>query len=432
MNPPAPSAALSIAMISLHSGPLGPLGASRTGGLSVCLRALARELGRAGHRVDLFAPPPGDAHGEEPLPLAPNVRLFPVAAGISSSALDLYRQAEEILGTIERLRRRAAARYDLVHSHYWASGRTAELACRAWGVPHVLTLHTLAAGKRRFRAGGQEHSVRLATERRLAAACDGLIVPSPREKEILLRFCPTASDRTAVVPWGVDFEGFRPIPRREARRRLGIPQASEVVLYVGRVVPEKGLKRLMSALAHLRGRARLRLLVVGGDGADDPRLRLLAAHMRARGLENRVTFCGRVTPEALPLFYSAADLLALPSSYESFGLVVLEALACGTPVAATPVGAAEFLLRDGKRGRLASGFAPADLARAIADLLDTHLHSPFMAESLRRSIAAYGWERTAAGALAVYRALLSGRENTSTAAAGTSLCCGCGLGRGHR
>ncbi len=432
MNPPAPSAALSIAMISLHSGPLGPLGASRTGGLSVCLRALARELGRAGHRVDLFAPPPGDAHGEEPIPLGPNVRLFPVAAGISRSPHDLHRGAEGILEAIERLRGRAAARYDLVHSHYWASGRTAELACRAWGVPHVLTLHTLAAAKRRLRGGGQERFFRLEAERRLAAACDALIVPSPQEKEILLRFCPAAADRTAVVPWGVDFEGFRPVPRREARWRLGIPQASEVVLYVGRVVPEKGLKRLFSALAHLRDRKRLRLLVVGGDGAEDPRLRLLAAQARIHGLENRVTFCGRAETEALPLFYSAADLLALPSSYESFGLVVLEALACGTPVAATPVGAAEFLLRDGKRGRLASGFAPADLARAIADLLDTHLPSPFMAEALRRSIAGLDWKRTAAGVLAVYRALLSGRGINATAEAGKSLCCGCGLGWGHR
>lgn len=426
MNPRVPTAALSIAMISLHSGPLGPLGASRTGGLSVCLREMARELGRAGHRVDLFAPPPAGAAAEGPIPLAPNVRLFPVVAASPASPLDIHRQAEGFLETIERLRRRAGAGYDIVHSHYWASGRAAELASRAWGTPHVVTLHTLAAGKRRFRGGGVERLVRLGAERRLAAACDALIVPSPRERELLVRFCRAAAGRTAVVPWGVDFEAFRPVRRGEARRKLGIPETSEVLLYVGRLVPEKGLKRLFSAIALLAGRERLRLLVVGGEGAADGRVRLFAAQARARGIERRVTFCGRVAPEELPLFYSAADLLALPSSYESFGLVVLEALACGTPVAATPVGAADFLLRDGRRGRLASGFAPADLARAIAEILDAHLHSPLMAEALRRSVAGYGWGQAAAGILSVYRALLSGRGVAAPPEPEVRACCGCG------
>jgi len=427
-----PPARLSIAMVSLHSGPLGPLGARRTGGLSVCLRELSRALGRAGHRVDLFAPAAGGAGGEAPIPLADNVRLLPVAPGLPARPLEIHRQAEGVWETIERLRRRLGTGYDLVHSHYWASGRAAELACRAWGAPHVATFHTLAAGKRRLREDRAELLVRLAAERRLARICEALTVPSPRERDLLTTFCRAAAPRTAVVPWGVDFERFRPLPRRESRARLGIPEEAEVVLYVGRLAPEKGLKRLLAALARLKDRAPLRLIVVGGDGAGDPRRRRLAAWAEARGLGGRVAFRGRVEPEALPLFYSAADLLALPSSYESFGLVILEALACGTPVAATPVGAAETLLCGGRRGRLAAGFAPDDLAAAIAALLDTHLPSPLMAAALRRSVAGFGWPQAAEGMLAVYRAVLSGQEAARGLGAGESACCGCGRGRGRR
>lgn len=423
-------ATLSIAMISLHSGPLGSLGAHRTGGLSVCLRQLSRALGRAGHRVDLFAPAAGGAEGETPIPLADNVRLLPVAPGVVSACpLEIHRQAEEVFATIERLRRRLGTGYDLVHSHYWASGRAAEFACRTWGAAHVATFHTLAAGKRERREDPVEFVVRLRAERHLARTCEALTVPSPRERDLLTTFCRAAAPRTAVVPWGVDFERFRSLPRRESRSRLGIPEEAEVVLYVGRLVPEKGLKRLLAALARLGDRAPLRLIVVGGDGADDPRQRRLAAWAEARGLADRVIFRGRVEPEALPLFYSAADLLALPSSYESFGLVILEALACGIPVAATPVGAAEWLLRDGRRGRLAAGFAPDDLAAAIAALLDTHLPSPLMAAALRRSVATFGWPQAAEKLLAVYRRVLSGRGTARSLETGESACCGCGRGR---
>jgi D-inositol-3-phosphate glycosyltransferase len=214
---------------------------------------------------------------------------------------------------------------------------------------------------------------------------------------------------------------------------MGVGSEEKLLLYVGRLAPEKGLDRLVRAVAHLGHIPTLRLIVVGGDGAHDPARRRMMDLSRSCGMGGRVAFRGRVEQSELPRFYSAADLLVLPSSYESFGMVALEALACGTPVAATRVGAMEQLLRHPGSGRLAQDLQPASLAAAIESVLRDRGAGPPNTASIRRSVADYDWSRVAADVLKVYGESMVGAADAVQIGvpgfhpkAGQPVCCGCG------
>ncbi len=429
------SAPSSIAMISVHSSPLGKLGTQDTGGMSVYIRELSRQLGLRGHRVDIFTRV-GDGHAPgEVLRMSENVRLIPVELGPEADApkTALYPHLIGFFRRMDRFRRQEGIAYDLIHSHYWLSGQVGTRARQAWGVPHITTFHTLGAVKKLVCGPGSEPEVRIAVERDLVAAVDRVLVTSDREKENLIRLYAAEPDRVAVAPCGVDLGVFRPVDRTIARRRIGAAGDDKLVLYVGRFAPEKGLDRLLQAVDRLRHIPNLRLIVVGGDGEREGAHRRMNAANRACGAADRVVFKGRVEQSELPWFYGAADLLALPSSYESFGMVALETLACGTPVAATRVGAMEDLLRDAQNGRLAQDFRPSSLADAIEDLLEERAAAPQMAETIRRSVVRYDWSRVAADALRIYRDSLTGAGAAIADAAAhfhpeteKSGCCGCG------
>jgi D-inositol-3-phosphate glycosyltransferase len=422
-------------MISVHSSPLGKLGTQDTGGMSVYIRELSRQLGLGGHRVDIFTRG-GDGHAPgDVLQISENVRLISLKLGPEADApkTALYPHLFGFFREMERVRRREGAAYDLIHSHYWLSGQVGIQARQAWGVPHITTFHTLGAVKNLLCSSGSEPEVRMSVERDLVAATDRVLVTSGRERENLLRLYGAEPARTAVVPCGVDFDLFRPLDRAAARRRIGGGGTERIVLYVGRLAAEKGLDRLLRAMARLMHVADLRLIVVGGDGERDAAVRQMKEMSGACGIADRVVFRGRVEQKELPWYYSAADLLALPSSYESFGMVALEALACGTPVAATRVGAMVELLRDAPNGCLAQDLRPSALADAIEALLKDRATRPPMTETIRRSVAPYAWFRVAAEVLRVYQDTLAAADDAVAGAAThfhpkteKSGCCGCG------
>jgi D-inositol-3-phosphate glycosyltransferase len=429
------SSLLSIAMISVHSSPLGRLGTQDTGGMSVYIRELTRQLGLRGHRVDIFTRA-GDGHtAGKSFKMHPNVRLVPVDLGPEAEVpkTALYPHLFGFYREMDRFRRQESIAYDLIHSHYWLSGQVGQKARREWGVPHLTTFHTLGALKNRLCGLESEPEVRLAVERDLAADCDGLIVTSDRERENLLRQLDADPHRIALAPCGVNLDLFRPMNRRIARERIGADMDEKLILYVGRFAPEKGLERLLRGAAGLSHLPRLRLVVVGGDGELDCAHRRMQNLSRELGLAGRVTFKGRIDQNELPWFYSAADLLALPSTYESFGMVALESLACGTPVAATRVGAMEDLLHDARNGRLALDLRPSSLSDAIKNLLKDCQAAPQPAETIRQSVLRYAWSRVAAEVLTIYRACMTGADighplaaRTFHPKAGKAACCGCG------
>lgn len=395
-------------MLSIHASPLGALGTRDTGGMSVYLRHVSRWLGAAGHRVDLFtcAGPPAP-----PLALSPNVRLIQIGRGaLAGMAKEfLPGHVTEIFAALEAFRSENGLRYDLIHSHYWISAAVGALARAQWQRPHLVMFHTLGAAKNAPGSGENESALRVAAERRLAAAADGIVVPSQAELAHLTGLYGVPRQKIHKVPCGVDLAHFQPQGREAGRDRLGLPASEEMVLFVGRLVPLKGLENLIRAVARLRPqRPRIGLRVIGGDDPRGPSALIELA--RTLGIADDVHFAGRIDQAELPFYYSAADLLALPSYYESFGLVVLEALACGTPVAATAVGVVPDVIREGCNGVVLEGPEPEAISRGITRGLQMP-RSPEAAANIRRSAAAYDWRAIAAEIEKIYQGEVN-REST--------------------
>lgn len=391
-------------MLSIHSSPIGALGTKDTGGMSVYVRELSHELGRRGHRVDIFTRQNHTRH-RKVLDLYPNVRLVYLNIGndgpISKSALHAY--MKEFSDSLEQFRSGSSLCYDLIHSHYWLSGLLGKYAQQHWNVLHVLMFHTLGAVKNRTGIGVPESDLRIASEEELAKTCHRILAPTENEKENVITYYGAPQERIGVVPCGVNLNLFRPMDRLVARRRVGFDPKESIVLYVGRFDPLKGIDRLFSSVAHLKHRRRFRLVIIGGDGRRSLEFKNLQELSRQKGIEDRVTFVGRVDQKELPPYYSAADVLVVPSYYESFGLVGLESLACGTPVVSTPVGKLQDILKSERIGRVVRNADPRSIARGIEAFLANSHKNRWPADTIRSTILPFHWSTVASAVIDEYR-----------------------------
>jgi D-inositol-3-phosphate glycosyltransferase len=279
--------------------------------------------------------------------------------------LALYGHLDDFFRELEGFRNRESVDYDLIHSHYWLSGRVGSWAQERWEVPHVFMFHTVGAVKNSTVGSEKEPELRTAIEKYLARKCDRILVATDRERGHLVQHYGACSETIGVVPCGVNLDLFRPLDKAAARQQLGFAQDESVVLFVGRFAPLKGIDKLLAAMAHLKHYQQLRLVIVGGDGNNAPESQRLQGLSRELSIQDSVTFVGRIEQSMLPPYYSAADVLVVPSHYESFGLVALESLASGTPVVATRVGAMESILREGETGHVVNNGFPRLLANGI-------------------------------------------------------------------
>jgi D-inositol-3-phosphate glycosyltransferase len=285
--------------------------------------------------------------------------------------------------------------YDLIHSHYWLSGSLGRLAQERWYVPHVMMFHTTGIAKRMACGQEREPFVRLITEKRLACASDRILAATENEKKLLMHYYNVPGENIGVVPCGVNLQQFQPVAEGPARKELGLHDSQFIALYVGRFAPVKGLERFLGAAFHLRYDRKLRCVIVGGDDQKTPvstELRRLAKRASLGGI---VQFRGRIEHDLLPLYYSAADVLVMPSYYESFGLVAMESLACGTPVIATRVGAMDTLIQDGRTGFLVDSPSPLSLASAIENMMVARSKSTLSPDQIRASVLGYDWSDVA-------------------------------------
>jgi len=401
-------------MLSLHSSPVGPLGTRDTGGMSVYVRELSRALGRMGHRVDIFTV----AQGQLPeRVLFPNVRLIhlPWDHKTEFSKARLPEHLSQVFEAMETYRSNRGLFYDLIHSHYWISGAVGTMAQAQWKRPHMTMFHTLGAVKNSSCPGETESDLRIAHEHWLTAAVDQIVVPSEREMENMVTFYHAPHGKIRVIACGVDSDLFHPLERQRARRRLGLASDARIMLYVGRFAPLKGIERLLEATAMLRPRfADLQLLVVGGDGASAQSHQALARLADRLDLQDSIRFLGRIEQADLPPYYCAADVLVLPSHYESFGLVLLEALACGTPVATTRVGAAETIVRESLNGTFIDGPGHKDVAAAVERIIDKPPLARAAADQIRATVDGYGWSCIAELMEAAYYRQLEIHDTTQT------------------
>jgi len=383
---------LTVAMLSIHSSPIGSLGSVNTGGMSIVIRETARELAGQGHRVDIFTAA-GSDHNQKIAALHENVRLVKLAGKPAGDIpkTELYDHLPRYFETLRNFVREDGRAYDLLHSHYWLSARLGLWAQAEWDLPHMITYHTQARLK--LDAGPQEAEPlrRMQWERRLAQACHRLLVATEQEKETLVAQARIAASKVGVVPFGVDTATFKALRSDTARVRLGLDKSAALILFVGRFVPIKGLERLLTAVALVSEPENIELLLIGGDGAGADatiRLRSLADHL---GIGDRVHFVGRVAHADLPDYYNAADLLVLPSYYESFGLVVLEALSSGTPVVATPVGLVNTVIRNGENGAVVEKPTAQGIAKTLKQVLQHCRAGHLSPTGIRASVLKFAW-----------------------------------------
>ncbi len=402
---------LRVAVLSTHTCPLAPLGGWETGGMNVYVRELGRALGARGIGVDIFTRRQnGDV--ADVVEYAPGARVVHLDAGPNRHVdkYDVLDYLSEFACGVQRWRALTGASYDLIHSHYWLSGRLALLFSEHWGVPMVSMFHTLARLKNRVAesAAEREQEVRYEIERRTMAGSDRVIAATETDRTQIVRHYGQLAPIN-VIPGGVDLAQFRPRGRREARHTLGLPPEQQVLLFVGRIQRLKGLEVLLRAFAQL-GELDARVLVVGGQPSTSHESREIARlqHLTTRlGIAERVTFSGAVSHERLPVYYAAADVTVMPSSYESFGLVAVESLACGTPVVATRVGGLASIVRDGETGLLVPWRDPALFAERLRTLLTDPLMRQRFSAAARESVLRYGWDRIADEHLALYDEVLS-------------------------
>jgi D-inositol-3-phosphate glycosyltransferase len=260
-------------------------------------------------------------------------------------------------------------------------------------------LHTLGEVKNRTGVGRPEPELRIAAEKELVKTCHRILAPTDREKDDLVRYYGVCGEKIGVVPCGVNLELFQPEQKQAARKNLGFDPEDIILLNVGRFEPLKGIDRLLEAMTHLRDHRRLRLVIVGGDGNQAPESQFLRQKAVNLGIEDKVFFAGRVDQKYLPPYYSSADVLVMASHYESFGLVGLEALACGRPVVSTPVGAMDTLIQQSQAGQIVSDALPRSLAKGIQSII-TNSTPP--ADEIRKSILEYSWSNVAAAILKEY------------------------------
>jgi D-inositol-3-phosphate glycosyltransferase len=398
-----------IATLSVHTSPLEQPGTGDAGGMNVYIVEVSKRLAARGVEVEIFTR--ATASGLPPvMEMAPGVVVRHITAGPFEGLAKEDLPSQLCAFTNGVLRAEAAhppGYYDLVHSHYWLSGHVGWLARERWGVPLIHTAHTLARVKNRSLADGDrpEPMARVIGEEQVTAEADRLVANTRFEAEDLVRSYDADPTRLTVVQPGVDLDRFR--PGAADRRRLGLPDHGHVIAFVGRIQPLKGPDVLISALAALRRRnpaADVTVVICGGpSGSGLDRPTALVELAESLGVADAVRFLPPQTGADLAALYRAADLVAVPSYNESFGLVALEAQACGTPVVAAAVGGLVTSVRDGESGVLVDGHDPDDWARVLDKLLAAPAYRRVLSEGAVAHAAGFSWDRTAEGLLRVYR-----------------------------
>jgi D-inositol-3-phosphate glycosyltransferase len=409
-----------VCLVSVHTSPLEQPGTGDAGGMNVYIEQTASRMAERGVAVEIFT----RATSSEQQPtveLAPGVTVRHVVAGPFEGLSKDELPSQLCAFTAGVLRTEALHEpgyYDVVHSHYWLSGQAGWLARDRWGVPLVHSAHTLAKVKNALLAEGDtpEPKARVIGEEQVVAEADRLVANTEAESAQLVELYGADRRRTVTIPPGVDLTRFVPGNRAAARRELNLPPDAVVLAFVGRIQPLKAPDVLLYAAAELLAKAReqgdsawrelrrrLVVLVVGGPSgsglAEPTALRKLAASL---GITDVVRFLRPRPPENLASVYRAADVVAVPSHNESFGLVALEAQACGTPVVAAEVGGLPVAVADGRSGLLVPGHGASEWADALASVA---LRPRYRAELSAGAVGharRFSWDRTTDALLATY------------------------------
>ena len=393
----------------VHTSPLDQPGIGDAGGMNIYVLESAQRMAAMGVEVDIFTRrTESDQQDIVEISKGVRVRYFDCGHGhLTKEQLPAH-----IMGlSREFLKLIKQENYDAIHSHYWISGKVAMPAAAELGIPLVHTMHTMARVKNLNLAEGEtpEPMVRVQGETQIAAAAQALIANTDSEAASLVSLYEACPDIVHVVTPGVDLYTFTPGQGRKAARDvIGTPQDALVVTFVGRIQPHKGPEVLIRATSELVKhspllRGKLIVNIVGGaSGANTEEVERLQELSTWLGIDDVVRFAPPVPRTELPQWYRAADLVCVPSYSESFGLVALEAQACGTPVIATAVGGLRTAVADGISGVLVDGHDPKAWSSVLARLLQEPQRRVLLAVGAVEHASHFGWDATARGTLDIY------------------------------
>ena len=402
-----------VALISVSGDPAAEIGQEEAGGQNVYVRQVGLALARAGWSVDMFARRLSSEQSTV-VQHAPNCRTIRLTAGPAKfiSRDEVFGYLPEFVAQMQAFQQKEGFQYPLIHTNYWLSSWVGMELKKRQPVKQVHTYHSLGAVKYRAISNLPAiASTRLATEKTCLETVDRVVATSPQEEEHM-RSLVSTQGAIDIIPCGTDIERLGAIDRQTARQQLNIPAEAKVVLYVGRFDRRKGIETLVRAIAnsHLRGNADIRLIIAGGyrpgesDGIERDRIEGIVKEL---GIESLTTFPGRLTESDLPIYYAAANVCVVPSHYEPFGLVAIEAMACRTPVVASKVGGLQFTVIPEVTGLL----APPQDEDAFAQAIDRILSNPAWGDHLgqmarQRVELALSWDSVASRLSCLYNQLL--------------------------
>lgn len=409
-----------IAMISYHTCPLAILGGKDTGGMNVYVRELTRQLGKNGIHVDVYTRSQDEhvPHVIHDLGWGNRVVHVPAGPELPLPKDQLADHFDTFVEGILDFSQKKNLKYDLIHSHYWMSGLAAKKLKEIWDVPIVHMFHTLGLMKNKIAGDGEfEGDYRIHGELEVLRSSDKIIAATPAELAQLQWLYEVKTDHVTVIPPGVDLQRFYPIPKDEAREYLEISDKHKVLLYVGRIEPLKGIENIFKAIAGMRDRGVLErheicLSIIGGDASvseDQMSIEMNRLHKvrEELGLDDFVTFLGKRSQTTLPYYYSAADIVVVPSRYESFGMVALESMATGTPVVASQVGGLVYLIQDGVTGFHVPEGDSDKLRERLVSMLDDPEMLGEMSSNAEEYAQNYSWENISEQVLALYSAVIA-------------------------
>lgn len=408
-----------VAMLSVHTCPLAMLGGKKTGGMNVYVRDLSRELGRMGIYVDVFTRSQDDCVPMVNHDLGERARVIHIPAGPQAPipVAEVGRYLDEFADGVAQFAAAQGLHYDLIHSHYWLSGIVAEKLEALWGkTPVIHMFHTLGHMKNRIALSADERAPqeRLDGETHVLSVADRIVAATPAELAQLTWLYGAEASKIVVIPPGVDLERFHPIDKVEAKKHVGIPCGDKNIMFAGRIEPLKGIDTLIQAMALIKHRypdvmENTCVAIIGGDPwSDNPDAEMARLQTMRQDLDihDFVLFLGAKDQDVLPYYYAAAEMVIMPSHYESFGMVALEAMAMGRPVIASEVGGLAFLITDGINGYHVPTRDPEALAERIYELLANIDCREQMGRAARHHAERFDWSIIARRLVNVYLDLL--------------------------
>ena len=406
-----------VATLMVHTSPLDQAGIGDAGGMNIYVVEAAQNMAAMGVQVDIFTRR-NNPEVADIVDVAPGVRVIQLNVGPVTGVTK--EQLPKLIPDLTVAFKDALVhtRYDIIHSHYWISGKVAMPVAKELTIPLVHTMHTMARVKNLNLAEGEtpEPMIRVQGETQVVAAADALIANTDAEAASLVSLYEACPDNVLVVSPGVNLKVFTPgAGRAAAREVVGLDKDSHIISFVGRIQPHKGPEVLIRAIAELVShsphlRTKLITNIIGGaSGANQSEVERLKELTTWLGIDDVVRFAPPVPREDLPQWYRASDLVCVPSYSESFGLVALEAQACGTPVVATAVGGLRTAVADGISGVLVDGHDPRAWSSVLARLLQEPQRRVLLSMGAIEHASHFGWDATSRGTLDIYDRVLSAR-----------------------